>query len=228
MSTTYLDLINNVLRRLRERVVSTANESSYSTLVGIFVNDAREEVENAWQWSGLRENISITTAASTVSYDLPNTRSRFTLLSVTNTTSKTKLQYRDPAWFIDKTVLNTPETGSPLYYTFDSVASDGDTQVKLYPTPDGAYNIDFYTDLRDLDLSADTDVLVVPHRPVQLLAYAKAIEERGEDGGVQSGSAFFIASRSLSDSIVFDAAKHPEDTIWLSNQIESTNNNLWY
>ena len=45
---TYLNLVNNVLRRLREDVVTTVTNNTYSTMVGDFVNDAKELVETAW------------------------------------------------------------------------------------------------------------------------------------------------------------------------------------
>ena len=45
---TYLTLVNNVLKRLRERTVSTVEETSYSTLIAMLVNDAKQEVEQAW------------------------------------------------------------------------------------------------------------------------------------------------------------------------------------
>jgi hypothetical protein len=47
-----------------------------------------------------------------------------------------------------------------------------------------------------------------------MLAYAKAVEERGEDGGIGMSSAYATAQRTLNDAISFDAAKHPEETIW--------------
>ena len=34
---TYLDIVNNVLRRLRESTVSDITETTYSTMVGDFV-----------------------------------------------------------------------------------------------------------------------------------------------------------------------------------------------
>jgi hypothetical protein len=49
---TYLEAVNSVLRRLREREVLSVSESAYSKLIGDFVNDARNEVETAWGWSG--------------------------------------------------------------------------------------------------------------------------------------------------------------------------------
>ena len=45
---TYLDLVNNVLRRMREEEVSSVSESTYSKMAGDFVNDAKKLVEAAW------------------------------------------------------------------------------------------------------------------------------------------------------------------------------------
>ena len=41
---TYLQLVNSVLRRLREDQVSTVEQNSYSILVGELVNEAKEIV----------------------------------------------------------------------------------------------------------------------------------------------------------------------------------------
>jgi len=71
---TYLDIVNNILRRLRERSISTVNETSYSALIGVLVNDAKEKVENAWQWSALRSTLSATTVAGTFNYELNGSR----------------------------------------------------------------------------------------------------------------------------------------------------------
>ena len=45
---TYLNLVNGVLRRLREDEVSNVSESTYSKMVGDYVNDAKDLVETAW------------------------------------------------------------------------------------------------------------------------------------------------------------------------------------
>ncbi len=65
-------------------------------------------------------------------------------------------------------------------------------------------------------LVLDTDVINVPARPVTLLALAMAIEERGEDGGQQSVNAYMAGQSALADEISYDAARHPEDTVWYS------------
>jgi hypothetical protein len=47
----YIDIVNNVLRRLRESEVQTIAQTSYSKLIGDFVNDAKTIVDSAWRWS---------------------------------------------------------------------------------------------------------------------------------------------------------------------------------
>ena len=44
---TYLNLINGVLRRLRETTVSTYTETTYSTMIGDLINDAKTTIEEA-------------------------------------------------------------------------------------------------------------------------------------------------------------------------------------
>ena len=46
MSTTYLTIVNEVLRRLREEQVSSVTQNTYSNMVGAFVNDAKQIVED--------------------------------------------------------------------------------------------------------------------------------------------------------------------------------------
>ena len=67
---TYLELVNNVLRRMREDEVSTVAENTYSKMVGDFVNDAKNIVEAAWDWSGLRTTLTITTTSGIFNYVL--------------------------------------------------------------------------------------------------------------------------------------------------------------
>jgi hypothetical protein len=213
---TYLELVNNILRRLRERTVSTVDETSYSTLVGVLINDAKEEVENAWNWSALRNTLTVTTVADTFNYELNGTQNRFKILDVVNDTSNFFMQYRSASDFNNWFLNQTPATGDPRYYSFNGISSDGDTQVDIYPIPASVYSLRFNVIQPQADLSADADVLSVPAKPVQLLAYAKAVEERGEDGGASASSAYATAARALNDAISFDSAKHPEEIIWES------------
>jgi hypothetical protein len=47
-----------------------------------------------------------------------------------------------------------------------------------------------------------------------LLAWAKAIEERGEDGGINISSQYAVAQRSLADHIAIEAGRRPDETNW--------------
>lgn len=213
---TYLDLVNNILKRLRERTVSTVNESAYSTLIGVLVNDAKEEIENSWNWSALRTTLSATTVSGTFNYELNGTQNRFKVLDVVNDTGNFFMTYRTASEFNNWFLNQTPANGAPRYYSFNGISSDGDTLVDLYPIPNGAYDLRFNIIMPQAELSADSDVLLIPSKTVQMLAYAKAVEERGEDGGASANSAYATAARVLNDAIAFDSAKHPEEIIWSS------------
>ena len=77
---TYLNLVNNVLRRLREDEVSSVQDNTYSKLVGDFVNDAKRMVEDAWDWSALRTTLTVTTSAGTFNYVLTGSQNRIKVL----------------------------------------------------------------------------------------------------------------------------------------------------
>ncbi len=68
--------------------------------------------------------------------------------------------------------------------------------------------------MRSQELVNNADTIRVPTLPVQALAYAMALEERGEDGGMSAVSAKALAANYLSDAIALDANKHPEELIW--------------
>ena len=55
LTTTYLDLVNDVLVRLREAQVASVSQNTYSALIGKLVNDAKREVEDSWNWDTLRK-----------------------------------------------------------------------------------------------------------------------------------------------------------------------------
>jgi len=211
---TYKQMVNNILIRLREREIGSIDENSYSKLIGLLVHDAVEMVESAWNWSSLRETLTVTTSSDVSSYSLTGTGDKSTVLDVINDTSNNFMAYKTVHWF-DNTFYNTtPATGTPAYYVFDGIDTNGDTKIKVYPIPDGVYSIVIKTIKRSPDIADDNDTMLVPFLPVQALAYAMALEERGEDGGMSSMSAKSLASVYLSDAIAIDASKHPEELIW--------------
>ena len=213
---TYLELVNAVLRRLREKEVGTVSQTAYSKLIGDVVNEAKAEIENAWDWSSLRTTLALNTTSGIFNYELNGTQNNFEILDVWNDTSNVEMQPKSAHWFNAEFLMAEPQTGQPMFYNFNGVSPDGDAQVDIYPVPDKTYSLLFNVSMRNRVLNDDNDVIYIPHRPVILTALAMAIEERGEDGGQQSINAYQMAQSAISDEIAYDAARHPEDTVWYS------------
>ena len=211
---TYLDLVNNVLRRLRETEVSSVQSNSYSKLIGDLINDAKDLVETSWDWSALRTTLTITTTADVFNYSLTGSQNNIKELNVLNDTSNLIMQYQTNNWFDSQFLLGNPVSGAPMYYTYNGVDTNGDTLIDVYTKPDGVYSLRFNCALRNGDLSADTDTIKIPAMPVVHLAVAFASRERGETGGTSSTEYFSMANKYLSDAIAMDAARHPEETIF--------------
>lgn len=211
---TYLQLVNGLLRRLREPTVNTVSETEYSAMMGDFINDAKVLVQNAWDWSALRSTISINTVDGTKNYALTGTGWQGKDLNVINDTSNLVMEYRSSNWLDEKYYIGSPVSGSPTVYTYAETNASGDQTIDVYPLPNGVYTIRFDAVLRNDALSEDSDVLEVPDQPVLHLAIALAARERGETGGTSTAEYFNIANQYLSDAIALDAARHPEDTIF--------------
>lgn len=211
---TYLNLINHVLRRLREDTVATYNETTYSTMIGDLVNDAMIKVQNAHNWSMLQTTTTINTVASTATYELANSNEHTQIHTVINTSNKYQLQDANRSWVDLQQSLSSSE-GPPNYWAVASQASgDDDLTIQLWPTPDAVYNIDVLHNVKQDRLAADATVLLVPDDPVIQLAVAYALEERGDTGGQNNMTQFQRAAESLADAIALDSSRDPDLLVW--------------
>ena len=208
---TYLELINDVLVRLRETTVSTNSETSYSALIGKFVNDAKRQVEDAYAWNVLGTTVTLSTSSGTYSYALTGAGQKFQVQDVINVTGNVGMKNIDFATMNRYQNFSTPVSGIPAYYAFDGVDSSNDTKVTLYPRPDGVYSIPFSLTVPQATLSADATVVKVPDVLVSQNAYARALVERGEDGGLSSSEAYSLYKTMLSDYIALEGTRYPEN-----------------
>jgi len=208
---TYLELVNDVLARLRESTVSTVTETTYSTLIGKFVNDAKRQVEDAYAWNVLGTTITLTTASGTYSYALTGSGQKFQVVDVLNTTSNIRMKNIDFATMNRYQNFSTPVNAIPAYYAFDGVDGSYDTKVTLYPRPDGVYSIPFSLTVPQATLSSDSTIIKVPDTLVAQNAYARALVERGEDGGMSSSEAYQLYRSMLSDYIALEGTRYPEN-----------------
>ena len=212
----YIQLVNEVLVRLRESEVSSVNDNAYSKLIGKFVNDAKRNVEDAYNWNSLTDTLTAVTATDIFNYVLVGSGQRFRVIDVLNDTSNFEVYGASTKWMDQKFLLNDAQKGSPQYYNFNGVDENGDTQVDLFPIPDGVYNIRFNVVLPQPLLSNNADILKVPYEPVIFLAYAKALAERGEDGGLASNEAYGLYRQSLADAIALESGRYGEESQWIS------------
>jgi len=208
---TYLELVNDVLVRLRETTVSTVSETSYSSLIGKFVNDAKRQIEDAFAWNVLGTTITLSTTSGTHSYSLTGSGQKFQVIDVLNVTSNLQMTNVDFATMNRYQNFSTPVNGIPSYYAFDGVDGSYDTKVTLYPRPDGVYSIPFSLTVPQATLSSDSTVVAVPDVLVVQNAYARALIERGEDGGTNSSEAFLLYKAMLSDYIALEGTRYPEN-----------------
>jgi len=212
----YIQLVNSVLRRLRETEVSSVADNAYSKLIGEFVNDAKRQAEDAYPWNALSETLTASTAADIFNYVLVGSGQRFRVIDVLNDTSNSIVQNATTRWMNDQFLLTSVQKGSPAYYNFNGTNSNGDTQVDLFPIPNGVYQIRFNVIKPQVALSADADVLLVPSEPVIFNAAARAIAERGEDGGILAGEMAFIYNQSLADAIAIESGRYIEESAWMA------------
>jgi hypothetical protein len=214
---TYTSLINSVLVRLRESTVSGPSSTDYAGLIGALVNETKREVEDAWKWNTLRTTIPITTEQGTSQYSLTGAGQRFKLQdplnSVYDVTNLAQLTPQNPQW-IKKSALANSNEGTPSFYYFEGMDSNGDMYVHLYATPDDVATINFELVVPQDTFTVGTEVLSVPEMPVILGAYAKAIAERGEDNGSTHGGGQQKYQAALSDAIAIDESLTFGETTW--------------
>ena len=213
-SMNYISLVNDVLIRLREPEASSVADNAYVKLIARYVNDSKRQVEDAYNWNALSETLSATTTADVFNYVLTGSGQRFRVIDVLNDTDNFFVENASTVWMDQQFLLTTAQKGSPKYYNFNGTNANGDTQVDLFPIPNGAYEIRFNIIKPQIPLAANADILLVPDEPVILGALARAQAERGEDGGVQSGETYVLYRQSLADAISLESNRYIEESQW--------------
>ena len=208
---TYLELVNDVLVRLRESTVTTVGETTYSSLIGKFVNDAKRQIEDSFNWNVLSTTVTITTTANTHAYSMTGAGQKFQVNDAINTTSTVGLKNISFVSMNRKQNFGTPAKGVPAEYAFSGVDASGDTKVELYAIPDAVYTIVFDLAVPQATLSADATSVKVLDYLVAQSAYARALIERGEDGGTASSEAYALFRGMLSDAIALESTRYVEN-----------------
>ena len=221
---TFRGLINEVLIRLREDTISSdwsgdindsTTVSAYQKVIGSVVNDAKRHVEGRHDWLNLRSTVDISTVNGTKNYNLSSGQ-EIKIMDAINQTTGMHLRQ------VGKTYINTvtypsQNTGEPLYYGFNGSDSSNNLKVDLSPVPTEAHTISFDIIKYQDDLTEAATVIKVPEKPVILGAWARAISERGEDGGTQSSLMAGDAAEALQQAIIRDSGNTRYETDWYIN-----------
>ena len=218
---TYRELINQVLIRLREDTIATdwagnindaANVSAYHKLIGSLVNDSKRSIEERHDWLNLRETKDIDTVSGTKNYNLSSGQEIKILDVINNDTGQHLNQVS--RLYINTVKYPTDDAGEPLYYSFNGSDSSNNLKVDLSPVPTAVHKVSFDIVKYQDNLSAAATVLKVPSQPVVLGAWARAISERGEDGGTQSSAMAVEANEALKQAIMLDSGNTQYETDW--------------
>jgi hypothetical protein len=213
---TYIELVNNVLRRLREPVVTNVNDTPYASMLGVFVNDAKREVEDAHEWNSLSSTVTVNTVQGTYNYTLTGAGTRFRVIDVLNDSSDVEIRYAPTKWMNRQFLLANNQQGAPIFYNFNGVDSSDNTQVDVWPVPDAAYALRFNFIIPQADLVNNADRVLVPDHLVAMLAYAKAIAERGEDGGNLSSEAYALYKSALANAVAIERNRYEDEMNWVA------------
>ena len=222
---TYRELINQVLIRLREDTISSdwsgaindsTTVSAYQKTIGALINDSKRNVEGYHDWLNLRETVDITTVAGTKNYNLSSGQ-EIKILDVINNNTGIHLNQVSRN-YINTVKYPTDDTGEPLYYAFNGSDSSNNLKIDLSPVPTEAHTLSFDIVKPQSELTLAATVLKIPSKPVILGAWARAISERGEDGGTQSSLMAQETGEALKQAIILDSGNAQYETDWYVNE----------
>ena len=207
MATSWLTMLNRVLRVLGEdEIVTTATEltDDYHKLVSTFANQIKEEIEDAHNWRALRQEYNVTvpinaTSTAITSPSAPNERSRLireqnahhgALLPLVFDQTDSENPYRLTEWDISMMVRRVELETDTNYddISFFSVDNAADETVNLltYPPCKEQRTIDLHmvTPQAYFADNAITTNILIPVRPLIMGTIWYALEERGEELGI--------------------------------------------
>ena len=213
---TYLEAINEVLARLRESSVTTIAQNSYAILISKFVNDAKRQVEDAWEWDAQNTSLTVTTSSGISTYTVTGSGMKQKMVSANITTSGRQCALRPVSmkWIQDMQQLTTSTNAPPMYYAWNG--TDGtDSKVELYNTPNDTYTISFNMNVPQVALTAASDIIIAPSDAIVMGAYARALAERGEDGAMASSEAYGLFKGILADRIALESARNVDYSEWV-------------
>jgi len=218
---TFRELINEVLIRLREETIATdwsgdINDSStitdYQKVIGSLINDSKRNIESYHDWLVLRETVDVSTVDGTRNYNLSSGQ-EIKILNVINQDTGNNL-VQVSRQYMNSTRYPSENSGEPMYYSFNGADSSNNLKVDLEPKPASSQTLSFDIVKYQDELSLAATVLKIPSKPVVLGAWARAISERGEDGGTNTSVAAAETADAINQAVMIDSGNVQYESEW--------------
>lgn len=196
---TVLEMVNQLMRRLRETEVTDLT-SDYARLLVDFINDTAGEMQDEYDYTQLRTEVAFATVADQREYDISSQANNDSYVimdgrqnapmayffddEVTDVNGSSMFQISDEGEYHLFQTDRDGESSSPLWFSLEYTATG--PKVRVYPTPAEAGYIRMKMWVPETEFDADTDAATeirLPERPLFLGALYLALNERGEEMG---------------------------------------------
>jgi len=212
---TRLQIINEVLPRLREKTVATSSSTTYATLVASVLNTVKTQIEQAWQWRSLRDTYTVTVVPGTTSYALTSSGQFATIIDAWNTTTNFPLERGTTRGFNEKFFgVSTVQTGDVQEYNVVGLDANFDVQIDTWPnvTRSNVLKVNLYLPQQD---PADSTVILVPNQVLIEGMVAYLMAERGDDSGVSAQAQQDLYKEMLGGAIAAEIGQDQSEADWV-------------
>lgn len=207
-AVTVKDMVNKILTRMRESSVTSINDTEHSSAILRFLNDAKREVEDAFNWTSLQQTLTVATVAGTHTYAIEEgsvyTNQRSRIIDVFNDTTEVRLVAVPFDFARRQSQTTNNEQAEPVHYAVAGITTTQSLNIRFYQTPDAVYSMEIEALIPEEDLSADAQYTKVPWYPIYLKGLALAIRERGEDEGEQYSEIQRAYQQALGDAVAYE------------------------
>jgi hypothetical protein len=208
---TVIQIVNKVLRRLRESQITSLSETEYASMVTDFLVDTHKDLLD-YDWSSMEHTVEVPIDPNQRILDLSRLEANSGDILAGSALPTTESIPLWAKWFTTSTdtqgfelsIITNEEIDQDYYLdtgirsqNLESVAFRGHPsrdgiEATLYPIPNVARHmrVRFWTPEAEIDVTTDTNrTVLVPWRPLYLGTLYLALNERGEEIGEPGGLA---------------------------------------
>jgi hypothetical protein len=202
MASTFKQVLNKVLERIGEDQIDAGTSTlvdNYHLLLGSIINDVKEQIEDAHNWRALRQFINVTVTTNSLSATITGANERSRVLriqqadagicplvfDITDAASPVNLIEIDLSQLLYMDTMNPNQYNDPCYFAVDNSSGDVlDLYVWPRPTGERTIKVGLVVPQSELSSSSLSTEIKIPVRPLVVGATWYALEERGEELGV--------------------------------------------